>query len=122
MRNSTAYLKRSFPGIGLGTLLLIGVGGASGLWARRPPAPPQRHVLEIRGFAFEGMPPAVAPGDTLVWINRDIVPHTASAVGGAWDSGALDEGASWYLVVQERGHQAYYCRFHPGMKGSFRVE
>src|SRR2546423_277336 len=37
----------------------------------------------------------VAAGDTVVWVNRDIVPHTATATGGTkWDTGQLTHGQS----------------------------
>lgn len=118
-----AFLKRSAPGIVLGALLLLpGAGGLPGLRAQRPPVPGQRHVLEMRDFGFVPAQLVVAPGDTVVWVNRDIVPHTASEGDEHWDSGTLQEDASWSLVVQDVGQQTYYCRFHPTMKGTLLAE
>jgi len=118
-----AHLKRSVWGVIPGALLLLaGVGGYLSLWAQEPPVPAREHVVEIRNFEFEPAQLVVNPGDTVVWINRDVVPHTASSSSASWDSSRLREAESWYLVVRERGQQSYYCRFHPGMKGSFLVE
>ena len=107
----------------VGALLFIGVGGVLDLCVQQPPAPAaQRHVVEMLDFAFKPASLTVAPGDTIVWINRDIVPHTATENHEAWDSNTLHEADSWYVVVQEMGRQSYYCRFHPAMQGSVVVQ
>lgn len=83
---------------------------------------PRRHVVEIRALAFH--PPAltVSLGDTVVWINRDIFPHTATATGaGAWDTGTLAAGASGPLVVRAKGVAPYLCTLHPSMRGTLEV-
>jgi len=54
-------------------------------------------------------------GDTIAWINMDIVAHTATARGD-WDVMIpADESAS--LVLTKAGIVEYYCRFHSNMKG-----
>ena len=54
-------------------------------------------------------------GDTVTWINKDIVVHTATA-GGDWDVMIpANEAAS--LVLTKAGIVEYYCRFHSNMKG-----
>jgi plastocyanin len=82
---------------------------------------PRRHVVEIEGFAFRPASLSVAPGDTVGWINRDIVPHTATDSAGTWDSGALGAGASWSLVAAAEGERSYLCTLHPSMKGRLLV-
>lgn len=77
----------------------------------------RRHVVEIRAFQFDPDTLRVAPGDTIVWINQDAVPHTATAEDGAWDSGAIAAGDSWSRVVEGTGTQSYFCTFHPTMRG-----
>lgn len=60
----------------------------------------------------------VAVGDTVVWVDRDIVPHTATAdSGGGWDAGPILAGGSGTYVVQSAGTIGYHCRFHPVMHG-----
>lgn len=61
----------------------------------------------------------VAPGDTVTWTNRDIVPHTVTAGGGAWDSGTIEGGKTWSHVVTAADTGGYVCRFHAGMAGRF---
>ena len=80
-----------------------------------------RHHIEIRAFRFEPTVVGVAPGDSVVWTNRDMVPHTVTATGGDWDSGSIAPGASWVLVVPPEGGDDYLCAFHPTMGGTIAV-
>lgn len=86
-----------------------------------PPAP-RRHVVEIRGMAFHPAVLTVERGDTVEWINRDIVPHTATAAAGpAWTTGALVQGRSGRHLAGEPGEQRYFCELHPTMEGRLVV-
>ncbi len=80
-------------------------------------AEPKTIEVAIEHFAF--LPPSVevAPGDTVVFTNHDIAPHTASAVDGSWTTKDIARGMSEALVVPPNGSGAYVCRYHPAMKG-----
>jgi plastocyanin len=82
---------------------------------RREPA--RRHEVAIEAFRFEPASIDARPGDTIVWTNRDLVPHTVTAADSAWDSGSIVPGATWSLVVGGADRAAYFCEFHPPMKG-----
>ena len=58
-------------------------------------------------------------GDTIVWINKDIVAHTAT-VQGDWDV-MIAANKSATLVLKKVGNVDYYCRFHPNMKGRITI-
>lgn len=94
-------------------------------WGARPAGrsvPPQRHVVEIRGLAFHPAVLEVAPGDTVVWINRDIVRHTATANGSnGWDTGILAQEDSSRYVPRRIGETPYICTLHPTMRGRVTV-
>jgi len=77
----------------------------------------RQHVVEIQAFQFQPKQLTVAPGDTVVWINRDIVPHTVTENAGSWRSQPLEEGQSWKVVVERQGSSGYFCEFHPHMTG-----
>ena len=62
----------------------------------------------------------VAVGDTLVWVNRDLVPHTVSS-GSEIDSGVIAAGEKFEFVPVEAGELSYVCDYHPGMRGTLRV-
>lgn len=59
-------------------------------------------------------------GDTVVWVNKDFVAHTATVKGG-WDVTIAAYGSA-SLVLKSPGRFDYYCRFHPNMTGSIAVE
>jgi plastocyanin len=82
---------------------------------------PRLHTVEISGFAYLPATLEVAAGDTVVWINRDAVPHTATRDGHGWDSGSLQPEQTWQLVAGSRGRQPYYCAFHPVMRAELVV-
>ena len=90
----------------------------SGEVGSTPASQPQQHIIEIRAFSFQPSHTVVAPGDTIVWINRDIVPHTVTADGGSWKSRRLEEGDVWKMVVENDRGYTYHCAFHPQMKGA----
>ncbi|HEX7088911.1 MAG TPA: cupredoxin family copper-binding protein [Longimicrobiales bacterium] len=79
-------------------------------------------MVEIRQFRFQPDTLRVAVGDTVVWINRDIVGHTATDSAGAWDSGELPKDGRWAYVPRAPGEWAYLCVLHPSMKGRLIVE
>ena len=81
----------------------------------------QRIVVEIRGFKFVPATPAVKPGDVIVWVNKDIVAHTATAKDGSWDSGLIKSGGESQMVVKDDTFQVYFCRFHPSMIARFYI-
>jgi plastocyanin len=58
-------------------------------------------------------------GDTIEWVNNDILAHTATVKGG-FDV-MLPPKKSASLVVEKAGTFDYYCRFHPNMKGRIAV-
>ena len=80
-------------------------------------AVPRRHVVEIRGMAFAPAVLRVARGDTVIWVDRDIVPHTATAPG-AWDTGTLVQEERGVIVSRRPGRLEYGCRLHPTMKAT----
>ena len=81
----------------------------------------RRHVVEMKAFGFEPAQLQVQAGDTVEFVNRDAVPHTATATDQAWNTGQIEAGASGMWIVAGVGEQSYYCIFHPTMKGKLEV-
>ena len=80
--------------------------------------PSRIHIVEIHGMAFHPASLKVSVGDTVIWINRDIVPHTVTGGGRRqWDSGQLQQGDSSRYVPRRAGRAPYICTLHPTMKG-----
>jgi plastocyanin len=83
---------------------------------------PRRHVVEIRGMAFHPAVLEVQRGDTVVWINRDFVSHTATATRKAgWSTGPLVPGQDGRYVAGGKGEEPYFCELHPPMRGTLIV-
>lgn len=79
------------------------------------------HLVEIRHLKFGPAELAVSKGDTIVWVNRDAVPHTVAALDSSWTSGHLAAGYSWRLIVEDPAAIGYLCTYHPTMRGSIEV-
>ncbi len=75
------------------------------------------HVT-IANMAFSPARIAASPGDTVIWDNRDIVPHTATSVAGKWDTGNIGPDSSARIVVPPGGLGPYRCTYHANMTGS----
>lgn len=58
-------------------------------------------------------------GDTIEWVNRDALAHTAT-VKGDWDV-MIPAKETAKLAVTKAGSVEYYCRFHPNMKGRIEI-
>ena len=83
---------------------------------------PKTHTVTIEGMRFQPEVLTVAPGDTIVWVNKDIVPHTATSKTGSFDSKLIQADKSWRYTIHKKGDFAYICTFHPTMKAMLRVE
>ena len=65
----------------------------------------------------------IKTGDTVEWTNSDLTPHTVTSQGaGDLNSGSIEAGASWRHTFTQQGTFAYFCSFHPEMKGVVTVK
>jgi amicyanin len=79
------------------------------------------HAVEIVDFAFSPATLTITAGDTVTWTNGDPIVHTATSTTGAWDSGDLEQGASYSFTFTEPGTYDYLCTPHPSMTGRIVV-
>jgi len=84
-------------------------------------APAYCETIQVTIDKVEFSPAAIKAkvGDTIVWINKDILAHTAT-VRGDWDV-MIPPKKTASLVLKKAGSIEYYCRFHPNMKGRISV-
>ena len=61
-------------------------------------------------------------GDTIIWVNKDISVHSATAKDNAFSSGSIRSKKSWSYKAAVTGEHPYKCVFHPGMKGKLIIE
>jgi plastocyanin len=60
-------------------------------------------------------------GDTIEWVNKDVVAHTATAKNGDFDVMIPPQKTVTY-VLKNAGTVDYYCRFHPNMKATLEID
>lgn len=58
-------------------------------------------------------------GDTIEWVNKDVIAHTATVKGG-WDV-TIPPKSKGKVTLKAAGAVDYFCRFHPNMKGHVDV-
>lgn len=84
-------------------------------------APPSVHTVQISQMRFQPAELIIRKGDTVVFINKDIVTHNATEISGkSWKSPDLASGDSWRTPISKS--VAYYCSLHPVMKGKITVK
>ena len=101
-------------------VLLAALVFATGAAQTRPR--PRTHTVTIAEMRFTPETLAVASGDLIVWVNKDIVPHTATSRDAGFDSKTIEPGASWTARVRKAGKFAYVCTLHPTMKATLQVK
>jgi plastocyanin len=85
-------------------------------------AAPTTHTVVIAGMKFAPESLTVREGDTIVWVNEDFFPHTATAQDGSFDSQDIAVSQSWKYVATKNGTFTYICTLHPTMKGTLVVK
>jgi len=80
------------------------------------------HTVIIGNFKFTPEVLEVKPGDRIVWVNQDIVPHTATALDKSWDTGAIGSNESKEILVEKAQTLNYYCFYHPVMTAKILLE
>ena len=84
-------------------------------------APVSAHAATIQivmdKLVFSPVEMQAKVGDTIEWINRDILAHTATATAGDDWNVIIGPNKTEKLVVQKAGTVDYYCKYHPNMKG-----
>ncbi|MFM0341506.1 cupredoxin domain-containing protein [Paraburkholderia fungorum] len=79
-------------------------------------AAPKTYVVTIEGMQFNPPTLTVQRGDRVVWANKDLIPHTASANARLFDSHSIAANASWTYLPDKSGSYPYGCSFHPTMR------
>jgi plastocyanin len=94
----------------LATALLMGMATRS-----------RSHSVNMSEFQFKPAVVHASVGDTIVWKNSDIVPHTARADDGTWDTEHIAAKQQRITVVKQQGTQEFTCLYHSNMKGKLVV-
>jgi plastocyanin len=69
---------------------------------------------------FGPVPSNLHVGDTIVWVNKDIFRHTATAANGSFNV-ILDPNKTATTTLRKAGTIPFTCIYHPGMRGVLHV-
>ena len=83
-------------------------------------AAPRSYAVVIDKMKYGPLPAGAKVGDTIVWDNRDMFRHTATARDGSFNVD-LVSGAKGKTVLRKAGAIAFTCKYHPGMNGVLQV-
>ena len=83
-------------------------------------AAPTVHTIIIDKMKFGPVPAGIRSGDTIIWVNRDMFKHSATARDKSFNVD-LPPKSSGKTVMRHAGTIAFYCIYHPGMTGSLSV-
>jgi plastocyanin len=90
---------------------------ATGLKTNQPHA----YTVLISDMKFQPEIIRVHKGDTVIWINHDMVAHCVTEVSDKpWTSSSIPSGRTWKMAITHSSD--YYCAIHPVMKGKIVAE
>jgi plastocyanin len=101
-------------------LQCIGPGRAAVLPQEKPA--PKTHTVIMEDMEFTPATLTVKAGDTVEWVNKDPMPHTATSKAAGFDSDDIAAGKSWKYTAEKKGEFPYLCTLHRSMKGTLTVE
>ena len=76
-------------------------------------------IVLVDKLAFGAIPSNLRIGDTIIWANRDLFRHSATAKSH-FDVD-LPPSTRRRMVLTKAGAFPFTCKFHPGMKGVLKV-
>ncbi|MDQ3145927.1 MAG: copper-binding protein [Actinomycetota bacterium] len=77
-------------------------------------------TVKMAGLRFSPDTAVVAQGTEVVFTNDDVAPHTVTEPSGDVESGLLNPGDEFRLVVDEA--LDYVCSVHPAMQARVEIE
>ena len=99
---------------------LAGLAGLFALGGGSARAHGTEHRIVIEKMKFGPAPEGLTVGDSILWVNSDILRHTATARDGSFDVD-LKPGEEVAMHLDKAGEIEVFCRFHPGMKLTLTV-
>jgi len=76
--------------------------------------------ITLENLVFTPAEASAKVGDTIEWINKDVLAHTATARNGDFDV-TTPPKKTVTSVLKKAGSVEYYCRYHPNMKATLTI-
>jgi plastocyanin len=83
---------------------------------------PSGSEVKIDNFGFTPQEIKVKAGTTVIWTNRDDIPHTVTSTDLVFKSKTLDTDDKFTTTFTKAGTYPYFCSLHPKMTGKVIVE
>src|SRR5579863_3563181 len=85
---------------------------------------PAGKVFEVKvdNFSFSPQTITISPGTTVIWTNRDDIPHTVVSDDKVFKSKVLDTDEKFSFTFDKAGNFPYFCSVHPKMTGKVIVQ
>jgi plastocyanin len=103
--------------IGVGTLLAVTIKDA-----RAQATSASVVEVKIDNFSFSPATLTVPVGTTVVWTNRDDIPHTVVSDDKVFKSKVLDTDEKFSFTFTKSGTFPYFCSIHPKMTAKVVVQ
>ena len=78
-------------------------------------------MVEIKGFSFQPSTVTIKKGETVSWVNQDMVGHSVTADDNKWDTGVFEKGEVKSITFDTAGTFTYHCTPHSNMKATIIV-
>ena len=105
--------------IGVGTLLVTTMKEVR---AQAPAAYAKVVEVKIDNFSFSPAVITIPAGTTIVWTNRDDIPHTVVSDDKVFKSKVLDTDEKFSFTFDKPGSYPYFCSVHPKMTAKVVVQ
>jgi amicyanin len=83
---------------------------------------PAAMEVKIDNFKFGPEALTIAVGTTVMWTNRDDIPHTVVSTDGVFKSKVMDTDEKFSFTFSKAGTYDYFCSIHPKMTGKVIVQ
>lgn len=120
-------MRKSVSVAGLAVILTLAVAGFGvGRTNSIAVAQDKASAVEVKidNFSFGPTSLTVAVGTTVIWTNRDDIPHTVVSTDDAktFKSKVLDTDEKFSFTFTKAGTYPYFCSVHPKMTGKVIVQ
>jgi plastocyanin len=85
---------------------------------------PAGNVVEVKidNFSFSPQTLTIKAGTTVIWTNRDDIPHTVVSDDKVFKSKVLDTDEKFSFTFDKAGNFPYFCSVHPKMTAKVIVQ
>jgi len=78
--------------------------------------------IKVDNFTFSPETLTVPANSTVIWTNKDDVPHVIASTDGLFRSKGLDTDDHYSFKFTKPGTYNYFCAIHPKMTGKIVVQ